>query len=91
MIFVSVLGPSSYTYAEATWSQELENWEGEALKIMEDEVNMGWWDAQLFDEFRQMLKQSSREKRRFWKELLWFAPSESSALLAAQTGQLKLR
>ncbi len=63
----------------------------EALKIMEDEVNMGWWDAQLFGEFRQMLKRNGREKRRFWKELLLFAPSESSALLAAQTGQLKLR
>ncbi len=63
----------------------------EALKVMKDEVNKGWWDAHLFSEFRQMLKRSGREKRGFWKELPWFGPSESSPPLAAQPGQLVLR
>jgi putative two-component system response regulator len=64
---------------------------GEALNIMEDEVNRGWRDAHLFAQFRQMLKQNGGKKHKFWKELLLFAPSESSALLAAQTGQRKRR
>jgi len=34
-IFVSVLGASSYTYAEATWSQELENWIGSHIRAFE--------------------------------------------------------
>ena len=27
-IFVAVLGASNYTYAEATWSQQIEDWVG---------------------------------------------------------------
>ena len=34
-IFVAVLGVSSYTYAEATWSQELDNWIGAHLRAFE--------------------------------------------------------
>jgi putative two-component system response regulator len=64
---------------------------GEALRVMEDEIKKGWWDAELFSEFRQMLMQSRRERRGFRKELPWFGPPESPAPLAAQTGELKLR
>src|SRR5205085_7938899 len=34
-IFVAVLGASSYTYAEATGSQELENWIGSHIRAFE--------------------------------------------------------
>ena len=34
-IFVAVLGASSYAYAEATWSQELENWIGSHIRTFE--------------------------------------------------------
>ncbi len=34
-IFVAVLGASSYTFAEATWSQELENWIGSHIRAFE--------------------------------------------------------
>jgi hypothetical protein len=64
---------------------------GEALRVIEEEVNKGWWDAQLFSEFRQMLNQSGRESRRFWKEIPRFGPPESPAPIAAQTAELKLR
>jgi transposase len=34
-IFVAVLGPSNYTYAEATWSQGLEDWLGAPIRTFE--------------------------------------------------------
>ena len=34
-IFVAVLGASSYTYAEATWSQDLANWTGSHMRAFE--------------------------------------------------------
>ena len=34
-IFVAVLGASSYTYAEATWSQDLANWTGSHVRAFE--------------------------------------------------------
>ncbi len=34
-IFVAVLGASSYSYAEATWSQSLENWIGSHRRLFE--------------------------------------------------------
>lgn len=64
---------------------------GEALGIMEDEINKGWWDPDLFSVFRQMLKQSRREKRGFWKDLPWFWSPKSPAPLAELTGELKVR
>ena len=64
---------------------------GEALEIMEQEVCKGWWDAQLFREFRQMLKLRGRDKQGFWKRLPWSVPPESPSLVTAQTGELKVR
>ena len=34
-IFVAVLGASNYSYAEATWTQELENWVGSHVRTFE--------------------------------------------------------
>ncbi len=34
-VFVAVLGASSYTYAEATWSQDLANWTGSHMRAFE--------------------------------------------------------
>jgi len=34
-IFVAVLGASSYTYSEATWTQGLANWIGAHLRTFE--------------------------------------------------------
>jgi transposase len=34
-IFVAVLGCSSYTYAEATWTQSLSNWFGAHVRALE--------------------------------------------------------
>ena len=34
-LFVSVLGASSYTYAEATWSQQLSDWIGSHVRMFE--------------------------------------------------------
>ena len=34
-IFVAVLGASSYTYAEASWSQDLANWTGSHVRAFE--------------------------------------------------------
>ena len=34
-IFVGVLGASNYTYAEATWSQSLEDWLGSHTRMVE--------------------------------------------------------
>ena len=34
-IFVAVLGASNFTYSEATWSQELENWIGSHVRAFE--------------------------------------------------------
>jgi transposase len=33
-IFVGVLGASSYTYAEATWTQELPDWIGSHVRML---------------------------------------------------------
>jgi cyclic di-GMP phosphodiesterase len=63
----------------------------EALDIMEGEVNRGWWDAQLFREFRQMLKMRGRNRQGFRKNLAWFVSRESPSLVAVQTGELKVR
>ena len=38
-IFVAVLGASNYTYAEATWSQQLPDWIGSHIRCFE---YMGW-------------------------------------------------
>jgi transposase len=34
-IFVAVLGASNYTYAEATWSQDLDDWIGSHVRVFE--------------------------------------------------------
>jgi len=36
VLFVGVLGGSNYTYADATWSQELPNWLGSHVRMLED-------------------------------------------------------
>ena len=35
VLFIGVLGGSSYTYAEATWSEELPNWLGSHVRMVE--------------------------------------------------------
>ena len=34
-IFVAVLGASNYTYAEATWTQQLPDWIGSHIRAFE--------------------------------------------------------
>ena len=38
-VFVAVLGASSYTYAEATWSQTLPDWIGSHVRAF----SVLWW------------------------------------------------
>lgn len=34
-IFIGVLGASNYTYAEATWTQQLEDWIGSHIRMFD--------------------------------------------------------
>jgi len=59
-IFVGVLGASNYTYAEATWTQGLEDWIGSHVSTFEyfgavpectgsAEKRLGWWMSYRLD------------------------------------------
>jgi putative two-component system response regulator len=51
----------------------------EALRVEEEEVKKGWWDARLFSEFRQMLKRDGKRKRQLWVRRPWAGLLEAFA------------
>ena len=47
-VFVAVLGASSYTFAEATWSQSLPDWVGSHVRAFDFYGGLLWWFGNTF-------------------------------------------
>ncbi len=79
VIFVSVLGPSSYTYAEATWSQELENWEVDGTEPRSENLGKSRTEGDPFTgRLWQEIDRAEAPPPRWWSSLLGPAPSRRS-------------
>lgn len=61
----------------------------EALTILEQEAEKGWWDTRLVAEFRQMLKRFGPQKRRVWQQQPWSGLPQLGPAPAGQNIQPK--